>query len=316
MAAATGYVVGVGFGVARPDRRAGHHAGLVLDLLRRHLPGGLHGAYVQSYRFAAADTAEDALKAKAISWVMVGSRGCHHRAAVGDLHARRGSGHAHVGSFLSQALLPLIALPILLMRARRARPRPKPPPTAAARCCSSWRCALRAGVRAWCPWGDGVRDDRRAGGDGQPRASVDNAAPGHPVAPAGDVRAELLHWAADGALRQGARDRRGHGAARRLRVAALGGLGLSHFWARWRCWASAGTSASSARRRWSPIATPAERSKAQGMNDFVRRHGGRVVPRGSIPHSSGWQAVNWMIFPALALIWCRCCGRPRESRCG
>lgn len=37
------------------------------------------------------------------------------------------------------------------------------------------------------------------------------------MAPAGDVRAELLHRATDGALRQGARDRRRHGAARRLR---------------------------------------------------------------------------------------------------
>lgn len=33
---------------------------------------GLYGSYIQSYRFAAADAAEGALKARAISWVMVG----------------------------------------------------------------------------------------------------------------------------------------------------------------------------------------------------------------------------------------------------
>lgn len=91
-----GYVVGVGFGVASGLIAA---LGIMLASFWIFCAGtflaGFYGAYVQSYRFAAADTAEDALKAKAISWVMVGgSRGCHHRAAVGDLHARCGSGHA------------------------------------------------------------------------------------------------------------------------------------------------------------------------------------------------------------------------------
>ena len=50
--------------------------------------------------------------------------------------------------------------------------------------------------------------------------------------------------------------------------------------------------------------TPAERSKAQGMNDFFVFAATAAVSflAGSILHSSGWQAVNWMIFPALALI--------------
>ena len=50
--------------------------------------------------------------------------------------------------------------------------------------------------------------------------------------------------------------------------------------------------------------TPAERGKAQGMNDFFVFAATAAVSflAGSILHSSGWQAVNWMIFPALALI--------------
>ncbi len=68
------------------------------------------------YCFAAAVTAEDALKAKAISWVMVGGLA---GAIIGPqlvIFTRDAvAGTPYVGSFLSQALLPLIALPILLM---------------------------------------------------------------------------------------------------------------------------------------------------------------------------------------------------------
>ncbi|EPN2886305.1 MFS transporter, partial [Pseudomonas aeruginosa] len=68
-----GYVVGVGFGVASGLIAA---LGIMLASFWIFCAGtflaGFYGAYVQSYRFAAADTAEDALKAKAISWVMVG----------------------------------------------------------------------------------------------------------------------------------------------------------------------------------------------------------------------------------------------------
>ena len=42
----------------------------------------------------------------------------------------------------------------------------------------------------------------------------------------------------------------------------------------------------------------------KGMNDFFVFAATAAVSflAGSILHSSGWQAVNWMIFPALALI--------------
>ena len=59
-----------------PDRRVGHHAGLFWIFCAGTFLAGFYGAYVQSYRFAAADTAEDALKAKAISlgrWAVSGA---------------------------------------------------------------------------------------------------------------------------------------------------------------------------------------------------------------------------------------------------
>ncbi|RUD11892.1 MFS transporter, partial [Pseudomonas aeruginosa] len=112
-----GYVVGVGFGVASGLIAA---LGIMLASFWIFCAGtflaGFYGAYVQSYRFAAADTAEDALKAKAISWVMVGGLA---GAIIGPqlvIFTRDAvAGTPYVGSFLSQALLPLIALPILLM---------------------------------------------------------------------------------------------------------------------------------------------------------------------------------------------------------
>ena len=62
-----GYVVGVGFGVASGLIAA---LGIMLASFWIFCAGtflaGFYGAYVQSYRFAAADTAEDTLKAKAI----------------------------------------------------------------------------------------------------------------------------------------------------------------------------------------------------------------------------------------------------------
>ena len=77
---------------------------------------GLYGSYVQSYRFAAADAAEGALKARAISWVMVGGL---IAAVIGPQLViwTRDSfpGAPYVGSFLSQATLPLLSIPILLM---------------------------------------------------------------------------------------------------------------------------------------------------------------------------------------------------------
>lgn len=50
--------------------------------------------------------------------------------------------------------------------------------------------------------------------------------------------------------------------------------------------------------------TPAERSKLQGANDFLVF--GTVAcasfSAGSLPHSSGWETINWIVLPAVALV--------------
>ncbi len=77
---------------------------------------GLYGAYVQSYRFAAADGADGDLKAQAISWVMVGGLVA---AVVGPqlvIWTRDTvPGTPYVGSFISQAALALLVIPVLLL---------------------------------------------------------------------------------------------------------------------------------------------------------------------------------------------------------
>ncbi|MEO1975108.1 MAG: MFS transporter [Paracoccaceae bacterium] len=89
---------------------------------------GLYAAYVQSYRFAAADGRTGTDKARAISWVMVGGL---IAAVIGPqlVIASREAlpGVPFAGSFLSQAALGLIALPVLAMLHA-----PRPPAATAA----------------------------------------------------------------------------------------------------------------------------------------------------------------------------------------
>ena len=72
-AARASFFVGTGFGVLTGLiclRRGAD--GVVLAVLLGAFFSGLYAAAHQSYRFAAADTASDAFRPKAISWVMVG----------------------------------------------------------------------------------------------------------------------------------------------------------------------------------------------------------------------------------------------------
>ena len=90
------------------------------------LTAGFYAAYVQSYRFAATDAATGDMKARAISWVMVGGLVA---AIVGPqlvIWTRDTiPGAMFAGSFLSQAVLGLLALPVLFMlRAPKVRKDP------------------------------------------------------------------------------------------------------------------------------------------------------------------------------------------------
>lgn len=77
---------------------------------------GVYNGFAQAYRFAAADTASDAFKAKAISWVLVGGV---IAAVIGPqlvIHTRDlFAPIAFAGAFAGQAALGLVALAILTL---------------------------------------------------------------------------------------------------------------------------------------------------------------------------------------------------------
>lgn len=321
-----GYLVGVAFGAASGLIAA---LGILLQSFGWFCAGtflaGFYGAYVQSYRFAATDGAEDALKGKAISWVMVGGLA---GAVIGPqlvIHTRDAfTGTPYVGSFLSQALLPLLALPILWML-RTPRQEQAATEEAGGRSLLQilsmprYVLAVVAGVVSY-----GVMAFVMTAA---PVAmvnhghSVDNAAlgiqwhllamfapsfiTGRLIARFGKERVTatgLLLLAVSGAV-------------------ALSGLQLPHFWGSlallgigWNL------SFIGATAMVTECHTPAERGKAQGMNDFFvfGATAGVSFLAGAILHSSGWQSVNWMIFPAVALIlvplvW-RSARTPAEAR--
>jgi MFS family permease len=86
---------------------------------------------------------------------------------------------------------------------------------------------------------------------------------------------------------------------------ALSGLDLAHFWISlvilgigWNFGFIGATT------MVADCHTPAERGKAQGANDFMVF--GVVAAAsffsGSLLHASGWQTINWLIFPAVAFV--------------
>ncbi|MTI46190.1 putative MFS family arabinose efflux permease [Roseibium hamelinense] len=88
--------------------------------------GGFAGAFVQQYRFAAADTASEAFKPKAISWVLAGGVlagvvGPQTVIATKDLF----SPILFAGTYLAQAGLSLIALCLLAFLQIPKPPKPK-----------------------------------------------------------------------------------------------------------------------------------------------------------------------------------------------
>jgi MFS family permease len=86
---------------------------------------------------------------------------------------------------------------------------------------------------------------------------------------------------------------------------ALAGLDLGHFWVAlillgigWNFGFIGATA------MVTECHSPEERGKAQGANDFIIF--GVVAAAsffsGNLLHASGWETINWMIFPAVALV--------------
>ncbi|HLS69562.1 MAG TPA: MFS transporter [Kiloniellales bacterium] len=306
-----GYLLGATFGIVAGLLAA---AGISLTSFLVFCLGttiaGFYAAYVQSYRFAATDAVSGPLQGKAIAWVMVGGL---LAAIIGPqlvIWTRDAiASTPFAGSFLSQAGLALLALPVLLLLRSPASERGASAASAGGRSVLQllsmprFLLSVTAGVVSY---GLMVFIMTAAPmamvGHGH---SVDHAAlaiqwhvlamfapsflTGYLITWFGKERvtaAGLLLIALSGAV-------------------ALSGLGLLHFWTSlillgigWN-FGFIGATAMVA-----GCHTPAERSKAQGANDFLVF--GVVAAAsffsGGLLHAAGWQLINWFIFPAVAFV--------------
>ncbi|MBK5567894.1 MFS transporter [Ensifer sp. SSB1] len=271
---------------------------------------GLYSAYVQSYRFAATDGITGADRDKAISRVMVGGL---IAAVIGPqlvIWTRDAlPGHAFAGSFLSQAALATLAIPILLAL--------RPPQIAG---------PGSAGPTKGCPLSQILASPRYLLAVATGVVSyglmtfVMTAAPlamvghGHSVGSAAlGIQWHVLSMFAPSFVtgRLMARFGKERVAAVGLlmigasALVALGGLDIAHFWGSlillgigWN-FGFIGATAMVA-----DCHSPSERGKAQGANDFMVF--GTVACAsffaGSLLHTSGWTTVNWLVLPAVAFI--------------
>lgn len=270
---------------------------------------GFYSAYVQSYRFAAADEVEGPLKAKAISWVMVGGL---IAAIIGPqivIWTRDALPETpYAGSFLSQAGLALLAVPVLLLlrtpsRASATAEGGEGRTLMQIMMQPRYMLAIAAGVVSYglmvfimtaapiAMVGHGHSIDRAALGIQWHVLAMfaPSFVTGHLMVRFGKERvtaAGLLLIALSG-------------------VVALAGLGLWYFWISlillgigWNFGFIGATA------MVTDCHSAAERGKAQGANDFMIF--GTVAAAsffaGALLHASGWQILNWLIFPAVAVI--------------
>lgn len=305
-----GYLLGTGFGMAAGLVAAfGIFSASFLIFCLGTFIAGFYAAYVQSYRFAATDAATGELRAKAISWVMIGGL---IAAIIGPqlvIWTRDAvPGTPYVGSFLSQAALALMAVPVLLLlRTPKATTTSNVQdtgrPLIQILLMPRYMLAVAAGVVSY---GLMVFVMTAAPiamvGHGH---SVDHAALG--------IQWHVLAMFAPSFVTGHLMTRFGKERITALgllliavsAIFALSGLQLVHFYVSlillgvgWNFGFIGATA------MVTDCHSEAERGKAQGANDFLIF--GTVAAAsffaGALLHASGWQTMNWLIFPAVALI--------------
>jgi MFS family permease len=314
-----GYVIGVLLGMAAGLIAAG---GIYLQafslLCLGTLFAGLYSAYVQSYRFAAADAAAPQFRTRAIAWVMVGGLFGAIIAAQTIIHTR-GIWPAvpYAASFIAQACIALLALPLVLslriappaaaQQARGGRPLGQIART------PRFIVAVLAGVISY-----GLMNFLMTA---TPLAMVGC---GHTVSDATlGIQWHILAMYGPSFFTGRLIERYGKIAITTTGVAligvacsvALSGLDIAHFWGTlivlglgWNFGFIGATSMVTDCYR------PEEKSRVQALNDFLvfgsvavaSFSSGQVLARG------GWQAVNLTVYPfvaavllALAWLWYR-----------
>jgi MFS family permease len=269
---------------------------------------GFQAANVQSYRFAAADAASAPFRGKAISLVMIGGLVAAVIGPQAVIWTREAVPDApFAGSFFSQAALATLAIPaLLLLRA------PKEESRAAASGGRSlgeiarmprYVLAVAAGVVSY-----GLMTFVMTAapiamvGHGH---SIDHAALGiqwHVLAMFGPSFFTGSLMARFGKERITAIGLFLIGISAAV---ALSGLDVGHFWLSltllgvgWNFGFIGATA------MVTDCHTPEERGRAQGANDFMVF--GVVAAAsffsGTLLNASGWETINWLVFPAVALV--------------
>lgn len=303
------YLFGSAFGVVGGLLAAGgiFAAGFLLFCLGTFV-AGFYGSYVQSYRFAAAEGVPVPLRAKAISAVMVGGL---FAAVIGPqlvIWTRDAAPDApFAGGFLSQAALALLAMPALFLlrtpgvatTAAEGGGRP----LSAILTMPRYMLSVATGVVSYGLMTFVMTASPVAMvGHGH---SVDHAALGIQW----HVLAMFVPSFFTGALMTRFGKERVAAVGLILiafsAVVALSGLQIGHFWVAlillgvgWNFGFIGATA------MITDCHTPEERGKAQGANDFMVFGvvAGASFFSGNLLHASGWEAINWLIFPAVAVI--------------
>lgn len=273
---------------------------------------GLYGSFVQSYRFAAADTASDAFRPRAISWVMIGGLAA---AVIGpqSVYWTRDLTPAapFAASFLAQGTLALIAMLVVarlrappLVAAKAAGGRPLPEIMRQPKFIAAVTAALVSyGLMSFL----------------MTAAPLAMVACGHSV---GDA-ALGIQWHVLGMFapsfftgRLIARFGKARVTTAGLMITAsaalvgLSGLSVAHFWIAltllgvgWNFGFVGATALVTDCYR------PEERVKVQAANDFLVFGSVAIASfsSGGLLHAGGWDSVNWLVFPpvvlALALVF-------------
>jgi MFS family permease len=311
-----GYLFGAGLGVIAGLVAAfGIYKQLFVIFCLGTMIAGFYASYVQSYRFAVTDGANDDIKPRLISWVMVGGL---FAAIIGPqtvIWTRDMVPWApFAGSFVAQAILAALAIPVIWRLKSITSPKP----------------AMHSGHAKGSPPGRSLKEIAS-----QPRfilavtagvvsyalmSFVMTAAPiamvgcGHTVGEAAlgiqwHVLAMFGPSFFTGRLIQrfGVKTITATGLLILAASGAVGlsGLGLEHFWIAlvllgvgWNFGFIGATTMVTACHR------PEERSRVQAMNDFLVFGSVAIssFASGKLLSVAGWETINWMIFPCVALV--------------
>lgn len=276
---------------------------------------GFYASYVQSYRFAVADGAPEDIKPRLISWVMVGGL---FAAIIGPqtvIWTRDMVPWApFAGSFVAQAILAALAIPVIWRLRSTGTPKPGVNRAAGQQAQTGrslkeiasqpkFILAVTAGVVSYALM-----------------SFVMTAAPiamvgcGHTVGEAAlGIQWHVLAMFAPSFFTGRLIQRFGVNAitaAGLIILAASGvvglmGLGLEHFWIAlvllgvgWNFGFIGATTMVTACHR------PEERNRVQAMNDFLvfGSVAASSFASGKLLSVAGWEIINWMIFPCVAVV--------------